>query len=344
MDRQRNVLTQRQAGLSLIELMVALLLGLVLMAGVLQVYLGSKQTYNIQEAQSRLQENGRLAMYFLPKDIRMTGFQGCRSRLNLASHIVANVTVSGAPTLTSDLFDITGGVSGSDNVTGMTIGSKAVVDSTDVITLQFGGSCGGHLTLNMTADNADIQIDDPNSCDLQPDWPFMITDCEAADIVRVSSLSSTSGIQTIQHDTSVNTTGQLSKAYQTNAEVFTVQSFSYFINTKPDGNPALFRHDNVANSSEELVEGVEDMQIQYGEDTDQDGAADRYLSAGAGGLDMTRVVAVKISLLLRSIAPVNVTTQPVTYQFNGTQTTAAAGDHQLRKVFTTLVTIRNRMH
>src|SRR5690606_41393549 len=66
--------------LSLIELMIAITLGLVLMAGVMQVFLSSRITFSTHQAMSRVQETGRLAMEFLSRDIRMAGFMGCASR------------------------------------------------------------------------------------------------------------------------------------------------------------------------------------------------------------------------------------------------------------------------
>jgi type IV pilus assembly protein PilW len=66
-----------QVGLSLIEIMIALLIGAFLLGGVLQIFIGSKQTYRMQENLSRLQENGRFALDFLAKDIRMAGYWGC---------------------------------------------------------------------------------------------------------------------------------------------------------------------------------------------------------------------------------------------------------------------------
>jgi type IV pilus assembly protein PilW len=66
-----------QTGLTLIEIMIALLIGAFLLGGVLQIFITSKQTYRMQENLSRLQENGRFAMEFLSKDIRMAGYWDC---------------------------------------------------------------------------------------------------------------------------------------------------------------------------------------------------------------------------------------------------------------------------
>src|SRR5665647_3594938 len=66
-----------QVGMTLIEIMIALLIGAFLLGGMLQIFINSKQTYRMQENLSRLQENGRFALDFLAKDIRMAGYWGC---------------------------------------------------------------------------------------------------------------------------------------------------------------------------------------------------------------------------------------------------------------------------
>jgi len=65
---------RRQHGLTLVELMVALVLSLVLAAGVIQLFIGTKQTYRFYDALSRLQENGRFALDAMASDIRMAGY------------------------------------------------------------------------------------------------------------------------------------------------------------------------------------------------------------------------------------------------------------------------------
>lgn len=67
-------LSYHQKGLSLIELLIAMLLGLMLTAGALQMMLSSQQIYQATDTLSRIQENGRFALNFLSKDIRMAGY------------------------------------------------------------------------------------------------------------------------------------------------------------------------------------------------------------------------------------------------------------------------------
>lgn len=64
----------KQQGLSLVELMVALALGMVLMAGFVQIFMSVRSTYAINEASSRMQENGRFALEFISQHARMAGY------------------------------------------------------------------------------------------------------------------------------------------------------------------------------------------------------------------------------------------------------------------------------
>jgi len=66
-----------QKGFSLIELMIATALGIFLSAAMISLFVGSKQSYRLNENMSRLQENARFAVSFMSRDIRMTGYHAC---------------------------------------------------------------------------------------------------------------------------------------------------------------------------------------------------------------------------------------------------------------------------
>src|SRR5437899_12878115 len=66
----------RAAGLTLVELLVAMTIGLVLIAGATQVYVDSHAAYAVNETTARLQENARYAISVLEPDIRMSGYWG----------------------------------------------------------------------------------------------------------------------------------------------------------------------------------------------------------------------------------------------------------------------------
>lgn len=75
----------RQRGVTLVELMVAIVVTLILLAGLIQVYLSSKQGYNAQEQLSRMQESGRLAMDLITTDLRRAGYWGGNANLSLVT-------------------------------------------------------------------------------------------------------------------------------------------------------------------------------------------------------------------------------------------------------------------
>ena len=68
-----------KAGLAMVELLVAMAVGLFLVGGILQVMVSSKASYRLGEAQARVQENGRFAVQMLAADLRGARSTGCRS-------------------------------------------------------------------------------------------------------------------------------------------------------------------------------------------------------------------------------------------------------------------------
>src|SRR4030065_2150496 len=70
-----------ERGFSLIELMIAMTIGLVILAAVVQIFIRSHATSQLDEGRSRIQESARFTMDFLSKDIRMAGYMGCNSAL-----------------------------------------------------------------------------------------------------------------------------------------------------------------------------------------------------------------------------------------------------------------------
>ena len=68
--------TRQQLGVSLVELLIAVVVGLLLLGGLIQIYLSNKQSYNAQQQLARMQEDGRFAMDLITRDLRRSGFWG----------------------------------------------------------------------------------------------------------------------------------------------------------------------------------------------------------------------------------------------------------------------------
>ena len=87
---ERAVFRRANAGLSLIEVMVALAIAAILLFGLSQIFIGSKNVYRLQEGMSRVQENARFVLQYLESNVRMAGYMGCGNDVDLT-------TKSGSP-------------------------------------------------------------------------------------------------------------------------------------------------------------------------------------------------------------------------------------------------------
>lgn len=92
-------------------------------------------------------------------------------------------------------------------------------------------------------------------------------------------------------------------------------------------------------NDQEVTDGVEQLQIWLGEDIDNDGVANRWLAPGTVGLDMTRIVAIRSHLLVRSQGS-NINTNPQAFYYNNQQQVAVQ-DGQIRREYTITVALRN---
>lgn len=70
-------MNSRSKGFGLVEIMVALVLGLIVVAGIIQIFISTKATYQSQSTAARMQEDARFALSKLIQEIRMTGMYGC---------------------------------------------------------------------------------------------------------------------------------------------------------------------------------------------------------------------------------------------------------------------------
>ncbi len=99
----------QQRGFSLVEIMVAMVLGLILLGGTIAIYASSKDSYRLQENIAGMQENARFALHALRRDAEMAGFPRV---LNVAPFIVTGDNPGGNINVTAD-----GGGNASDVVT-----------------------------------------------------------------------------------------------------------------------------------------------------------------------------------------------------------------------------------
>lgn len=330
----------RQGGVSLVEIMIGTTLSLVLVSGFIQLFIGSKQTYRVHESMSRLQENGRFAIDFLTRDIRMADFWGCLR--NGLGNVTNNLNPLGTG-YDPALHSFASGLTGSNGAAG----SNAALDSPDTIVMSGAFGPARYVQPPYGPQPSANVLTVPSNGLSQGDI-VVVADCGQGDIFQISNANpDTSG--TVVHNTGTATqpgnynpstcTGGnnhcLSKVYAGDAQIFTVATTTYSVQTGAGGRPALFRN------NAELVEGVENMQILYGEDSDGDGTPNYFVPAGSVGLDMGNVVSVRVSLLMATVED-NVASESLSFTYNGATTTPA--DRRLRVVLNSSVAVRNRLN
>ena len=370
----------RQAGLSLIELMIAMVIGLLLMLGVIQVFIASQAASRLSEGVARAQENGRFALDFLERDVRMAGHMGCvndQAHLTMAQgepHFnLGAATGSGSPldfsvavqgyeapnTAPSNTLAVGGGAIPAGLPTSISGLNPAPLPGSDILVLRFLAPEGVPVTgvagsvLSMDVDRWKRLTEGGVAAPTL----FGIANCNFVDIFRGTA---TSG--------SVTATGVDLSRFAPQPEptmLYRAESMVYYVGTGANG-PGLRRAR--ANSAgvyainEELVEGIENMQLLFGLDTTTDISAATppvgnitTLNTASGVTTLTnatgagqwrRVGQVQVGLVARSPGPAG-TAKPDAAARVGvlgmTYDQDAVTDKRYRTSYEVSIALRNRL-
>jgi len=277
------------AGMSLIEMMVAMVIGLVLMLGVIQVFVASRTASMLAEGNARAQENGRFALEFLQRDIRMAGHFGC---VNDQAHFIKGEgdprVSTGAATGSGHPLDFSVSVQGYEATstgpgTSLTLGGtwsgaeKLPASITklnpragsDVLVLRYLAPEGVPVATLATGSDSTVGFDSTLGNRLTENGVatpllFGVADCSHADVFKGTYVAG-----------SVKVTGLDLGRYVTQPSgqtmIYRAESVVYFVGTSATtGEPALMRAradgGNDYAAPEELVEGIENLQVLYGLD------------------------------------------------------------------------------
>jgi len=356
---------QKQQGFSLIEVMVAMLIGIILLGGAISIFISNKAVYRLESELSRMQESGRFIIDMMSKEIRMAGFNGCASR----GDVEPNNMAKNPPPLALNSDNAVLGYDGSGGTwdpvipAGIAIPmydidlvpTKDLVVNTDVINIMRVDECGAFLTGNWQVTSATMQVTAPNSCGFDQNMAVIVTDCATADIFQIVSNPGNKGpFAQLTHSVTGNSGNFLATNYgPPDAHISVPRSNSFFVAVNDAGGNSLYLAEwsstdgdatvNIGDFSVyELADGVQDMQILYGEDTGGGGGnqyTDVYVDASAVA-DWTNIRSVRINLLLQSAD--NLTTEPRAFTFNGANANTG-NDNRLRMVFSTTIALRNRL-
>lgn len=266
---------KQQTGFSLIEMMIATVLGLMLTIGTASIYFSSQRSSMARSQYTEIEESGRSALEVLTRIIEHTGYSS-ESIVPLDENFINSAVKAGncgggkKNVLDSSLFGVTSN------------GASGASDSVGVIYI-------GDANLNRDCSGKVI----PASC-------------QAGSVGSVES----------------------------------AKIYNYFsVGTNAIGIPTLNCAGSNNTATVEIAEGVENLQVLYGLDNNNDNRVDQYVNADDVS-SWNRVVSVQLAILVRSLRNVKTKAETKTYHLldNATITT---NDKYQRTVFTTIVRLRN---
>ena len=307
--RSRTADRGRCQGLSVIELMIALTLGILVLAGMSQVYLANKKSLSVIDNMGRIQEVGRFGMQFLTRDLRRAGYCGG----NADTETILG-TLGTAPTVNECAA---GSATYGRMVDAPVIGTNDVDTAYGCVSNYLGGDI---LVARYAA-------------------PTPVTTLEAARLYLRTSLFGG------RIFAGANSAANLLVG-ETPQWTFPMVANGYYVSDTgeacgPKALPALSRvslDSNGVPANEELIPGVEQLQVQYGQDTNNDGSIDQIVNADVVG-DWTQTILVRVWLLARSECPEVGHDDNKTYVMGDLVYTP--GDNYRRQMYQVTVSLRN---
>lgn len=345
-----------QKGVTLIELLVALVLGLVLLTGIGHLFLATNRTLTLQDELSRIQENARLAIDLMTTDIRSAGFTGCPAQGKVANNLQAvDDSREWMAHFDKGILGLSSGSETTSQIDASAISEAIVIHS---IHFEEGITVSNH---NPTTATATLVSNLPSAQDEGDLFAFISDDCDQVSVFRGGAGTENN---TVTHPASsgnlTNCTSHLEGHYNCHTSAASAQSmnhtgsllaplYSYAYYIRNSNNvPSLYRKEageyssGNAKNAEALVEGIENINILYGIDSDNDGVANQYHSADTlqpDSNEWNRVTSIKLELLARSLN--EVAPEPQSYFFAGEL--IEPEDNFIRRNFITTIQLRNRI-
>lgn len=355
MSTERVHAPRRQQGLSLVELMVAMVVALILLIGVVQIYLGTSATSRTQEGLSRVQENARFAIDTLSRDVRMAGHNGCARTSPPDVTIMANHADEDYILTGQHVIGVAAAASAGDDFWINGEPDNLVADQPAVrVTFSSGGEVSAEE--GTFGNSAEFDIDS-NTIGLRQNDFAMVTDCRTAHVFEITNnIDDSDSTINLAHSAGGGETGggntphqwdDSAQAYDDGAQVMRFYSYTYYIGENPNENPALYRREDMRSAGQadvvELVDNVQAMRVAYGQDTAGDRQVDQYVTAGdLNDTDWEDVLSVRVALLLRSDEVLR-EAHTASFDLLGQGTLTFTDDRRIYQQATTTITLRNRM-
>jgi len=215
-------------GLTLIELMVAMAISAILIAAIYRTFISQQKTYTVQEQVVDMQQNVRVAINKMMREIRMAGF--------------GNV---------SDVIGLTGGVNGFIEV---------ITPAQTEITILLGSRQISTLAADAIGDRNQITLANAEEASQFDGTAHRFISIGG---IESNTIQSRSGaILTL--DKPLKLTHKITdlEGKPLSVPVFKIQAITYKLGTS-DGKPVLQRNENTGGGSQPLAENIENLQFEY---------------------------------------------------------------------------------
>jgi type IV pilus assembly protein PilW len=353
-------------GFSLVELMVAITLALIVTAGVISVFVGSRSAFEATSGTAALTDGGRFALNFISNSIRGAGYMSCTTAPNMQGILNAgsplafgfNEALQGfeavgtgpgaayavAPAPVAGDTSTTHWVGGLD--TALTTSTNPPVQNNDVLVARSTLPNAQTVYVSAILDGTpSFTVNTQGS--LLAGQLAVISDCTKGVVFQVTGLAPPGANAVITHNAGGspgNSTSIFPLSFSPGAQVTPVDTVVYYIGVGADGDGALWALDlngGGAFTPSELVPDIEAMQILYGLDTTKTQTVTEYVTADLVP-DFNTVMSVKVALLAASAPGSAHPTGAKTYNLLGT-TVTAPNDTRARQVFEETIAVRNAL-
>ncbi len=352
----KAVTQSRQSGFTLVEILVSLALTSIIATSVVQFYSSNHITEQLNNGLTHLQQNAQLALLLIEKDILLVNYQGCSDPYKNFINTSENSLQANSAPLTNLLLDGLQGfeITSANNTswadgTNLTDIEGNVLIGSDVFSIMSASTTATTLSSSMAATNSSIAVGtNPNN--LAEGELLLIASCSDATLFRASAVSTGNPV-TISHvfggASDENSSASFNSIYGTDAKIHKFSYNTYYVALNSANIPALHRRD-VDGNVDELVEGIENIQVLYGQhdvngtETDLSDDRIRFVSANDSSLNMQQVDRIQIALLVGSDTQILNEDTSDSFDLLGSQVAPYVSDKQMRRVFTTSIQLRNR--
>ena len=341
--------THRHGGFTILELMVAITIGLIVLIGLVQIIVQNQAKYAVTTGQGETQNAELTLQSVLGTALRGAGFFGCSS--NTTANFVANI---------NSMMNTGAYVQGYDGGASATISTlnyandTTLTDWTPSLNSSFSGFAeknsdvlvvvgarAGTSPVMLTSDAASGagSLNLQSASQVVSNGYLAVSNCQQSSIVQTASATTASGNVTVQLSN-----GNLNQAYTTGGQAVPVAATAFFVGAASGTQSALYQAENTAGAWKvtPLIPGVNNMRIRYGIGT-QANTTQYKTAAQMANTDWATVNSIQAAFLLEgnqgsTINQANCTNKSWTLLG---RTVTLPCDTRLRHVFNLTVSLRN---